>query len=121
MPGMNSPSAPQQPRLLDSVREAIRSRHYSRNTEDTYVAWIRRSIFVHGDVRNRGPADARSSADQLAIPPSPALPPPTGNRPAEIGRSTLQHIPVRSNAPFARPESLPSRAYPENPWPHVPK
>lgn len=36
------------PRLLDQVREAIRARHYSRRTEESYVAWIRRFILFHG-------------------------------------------------------------------------
>lgn len=36
------------PRLLDSVREAIRIRHYSRRTEQAYVTWIRRFIVFHG-------------------------------------------------------------------------
>jgi integron integrase len=35
------------PRLLDQVRAAVRSRHYSRRTEESYVAWIRRYIFFH--------------------------------------------------------------------------
>lgn len=35
-------------KLLDQVREAIRSRHYSRRTEESYVAWIRRFIVFHG-------------------------------------------------------------------------
>jgi len=48
MTTMNSPSAPQKPKLLDRVREAIRSRHYSRNTEDASVPWIKRFIFFHG-------------------------------------------------------------------------
>jgi hypothetical protein len=30
------------------VRLAIRARHYSRKTEDAYVAWIKRFIFYHG-------------------------------------------------------------------------
>jgi hypothetical protein len=54
MATMNSPSAPQKPRLLDRVREAIRSRHYSRNTKNAYVAWIRRYILFHG---KRHPAE----------------------------------------------------------------
>ena len=49
-----SPPAPRPPRLLDRVREAIRSRHYSRRTEKAYVHWIRRFIFVHG---KRHPAE----------------------------------------------------------------
>ena len=36
------------PRLLDRAREALRVRHYSRRTEEAYVAWIRRYIFFHG-------------------------------------------------------------------------
>jgi len=48
-----APEAPK-PRLLDRVREAIRARHYSRRTEKTYVAWIRRYIFFHG---KRHPAE----------------------------------------------------------------
>jgi integron integrase len=37
-----------QPKLLDRVRLTIRSRHYSRRTEDAYVHWIRRFIVFHG-------------------------------------------------------------------------
>jgi len=43
-----SPVQPRQPRLLDRVRSALRTRHYSRRTEEAYVAWIRRYIFFHG-------------------------------------------------------------------------
>src|SRR3989441_12775394 len=39
---------PAKPRLLDRVRTALRSRHYSRRTEEAYVAWIRRYILFHG-------------------------------------------------------------------------
>lgn len=42
------------PRLLDGVREVLRTRHYSRRTEEAYVAWIRRYIFFHG---KRHPAE----------------------------------------------------------------
>ena len=35
------------PKLLDQVRNAIRMRHYSRRTEQTYVAWIRRFNLFH--------------------------------------------------------------------------
>ena len=36
------------PKLLDRVRDAIRTRHYSRRTEEAYVYWIRRYIVFHG-------------------------------------------------------------------------
>ena len=48
------PAAPAPPRLLDRVRSALRARHYSRRTEQAYVAWIRRYILFHG---KRHPAD----------------------------------------------------------------
>src|SRR5437867_499539 len=42
------PADAPKPRLLDRVRGALRARHYSRRTEDVYVAWIRRYILFHG-------------------------------------------------------------------------
>jgi len=39
------PSAPQKPKLLDQVREALRTRHYSRRTEESYCHWVKRFIF----------------------------------------------------------------------------
>ncbi len=35
------------PKLLEMVRMAIRTRHYSRRTEEAYVSWIKRFIFFH--------------------------------------------------------------------------
>lgn len=35
------------PKLLDQVRDAVRTRHYSRRTEEAYAAWIRRYIVFH--------------------------------------------------------------------------
>src|SRR5262245_21726483 len=49
-----SPARPSPPRLLDQVRDTIRSRHYSRRTEKSYVAWIRRYILFH---RKRHPRE----------------------------------------------------------------
>jgi integron integrase len=42
------PAQAQGPRLLDRVREAIRRKHYSRRTEETYVHWIKRFIYHSG-------------------------------------------------------------------------
>ncbi|KAB2958912.1 MAG: hypothetical protein F9K13_11825 [Candidatus Methylomirabilis oxygeniifera] len=49
-PAVVTPSSPPpaKPKLLDQVRLAIRARHYSHRTEDTYVGWIKRFIFFHG-------------------------------------------------------------------------
>ena len=48
--GLMSPAV----RLMDQVRIAMRSLHYSRRTEESYVGWIRRFILFHG---KRHPAD----------------------------------------------------------------
>ena len=42
------PVDPRPPRLLDQIRHAIRLRHYSIRTEDTYVDWARRYILFNG-------------------------------------------------------------------------
>jgi len=36
-----------QPKLLDRLRLALRSRHYSRRTEQTYCYWVKKYIFFH--------------------------------------------------------------------------
>jgi Phage integrase, N-terminal SAM-like domain len=41
-------------KLLDQVRDAIRLKHYSYRTEETYVQWIRRFILFHS---KRHPAE----------------------------------------------------------------
>ena len=35
------------PRLLDQVRSALRMKHYSHETEKSYIAWIRQYIHFH--------------------------------------------------------------------------
>ena len=44
-------------RLLDAVRERMRTRHLSAATEESYVAWIRRYIAFHGRRHPRGLSD----------------------------------------------------------------
>jgi integrase len=42
------PSTPvRAPKLLEQVRQAVRLRHYSPRTEESYVAWIRRYVRFH--------------------------------------------------------------------------
>ena len=57
------------PRLLDQVRAAIRSRHYSRRTEDAYVHWIRHFIVFHGrrHPRELGAAEVTAFITWLAV------------------------------------------------------
>ncbi|MDH4140185.1 MAG: phage integrase N-terminal SAM-like domain-containing protein, partial [Coriobacteriia bacterium] len=38
----------QAPRLLDQLRDALHSRHYSVRTEKAYCLWVRRFVTFHG-------------------------------------------------------------------------
>jgi hypothetical protein len=51
---VSAPPTPPKPKLLDQVRQAIRTRHYSYMTEKAYVRWIKRFIFFHN---KRHPAE----------------------------------------------------------------
>ncbi|MGH0030245.1 MAG: integron integrase [Myxococcota bacterium] len=46
------------PRLLDQLRDALRTRHYSLRTEQAYVGWVRRFILFHD---KRHPKDMGSA------------------------------------------------------------
>lgn len=61
--------APQQPRLLDRLRDKIRVKHYSIRTEHAYVDWVRRFILFHdkrhpGDL---GAAEVEAFLTHLAV------------------------------------------------------
>jgi len=60
---------PGSPRLLDRVRAAVRVRHYSLRTEDSYVAWIRRYILFHGKRHplEMGSAEINAFLTHLAV------------------------------------------------------
>ncbi|MFQ5854005.1 MAG: integron integrase, partial [Candidatus Binatia bacterium] len=53
-PPYSPPTIAPKPRLLDQVRQAIRTRHYSYMTEKAYVGWIKRFILFHN---KRHPAE----------------------------------------------------------------
>jgi len=61
-------SPPGRPKLLDQVRDAIRRRHYSIRTEETYIHWIKRYIFFHGKrhPREMGEAEVTAFLNHLA-------------------------------------------------------
>jgi hypothetical protein len=75
--------AQEPPKLLDRVRAAIRTRHYSRRTDEAYVHWIRRYIpNGAGSLRFPRPgfAATRDSGPRRAITctsPSSSVPWPT--------------------------------------------
>ena len=55
--------------LLAQVRRAIRLRHYSRRTEEAYVAWVRRFVRFCGlrHPRELGPSDVTRFLSSLAV------------------------------------------------------
>ena len=66
--GSTSVPSPSPPKLLNAVREAIRLRHYSRRTEEAYIAWIRRFIVASGTrhPREMGETEVTAFLSRLA-------------------------------------------------------
>lgn len=56
-------------KLLDQVRDAIRLKHYSYRTEQSYVAWIRRYILFHNKQhpKDMGVAEIEAFLSHLAV------------------------------------------------------
>lgn len=61
--------SPEKPRLLEAVRQAMRVRHYSYRTEQTYVDWVRRFIHFHGTrhPKDMGAGEINTFLSHLAI------------------------------------------------------
>ena len=60
---------PPEKKLLDQVRDAIRTRHYSIRTEEAYVNWVRRFILFHGKrhPKDMGGAEIEAFLTHLAV------------------------------------------------------
>ncbi len=58
-----------QPRLLDQVRARLRSKHYARRTEESYIDWITRYVRFHQmrHPRELGPTDISAFLTYLAV------------------------------------------------------
>jgi integron integrase len=56
-------------KLLDQVRDAVRLKHYSYRTEQSYVGWIRRYILFHGKKhpQEMGYAEVEAFLTSLAV------------------------------------------------------
>jgi integron integrase len=63
-----SSAPPARPRLLDQVRNAIRRRHYSYRTEESYADWIKRFIRFRGKrhPREKGEPEVTAFLNHLA-------------------------------------------------------
>ena len=62
------PAPAARPRLLEQLRDAIRRRHYSYRTEETYLHWVRRFIHFSGlrHPRELGAAEVTAFLNYLA-------------------------------------------------------
>ena len=60
---------PEGPKLLDRMRAAVRARHYSRRTEESYVGWAKRFILFHGKrhPREMGGREIQEFLSYLAV------------------------------------------------------
>jgi Phage integrase, N-terminal SAM-like domain len=60
---------PKPKKLLDQVRDAIRLKHYSYRTEESYVYWIRRYILFHNKQhpKDMGGAELETFLTHLAV------------------------------------------------------
>jgi len=59
----------QKPKLLDQVRSAIRTRHYSVRTEEACVQWIKRLILFHNKrhPKDMGTPEINAFLSHLAV------------------------------------------------------
>lgn len=62
------PSQGKEKKLLEQYREALRNRHYSLRTEQTYISWVRQFILHHNKrhPREMGVAEINDFITSLA-------------------------------------------------------
>ncbi len=101
------------PKLLDRVREAMRTAHYSLRTEEAYLGWIRRFILWHGKRHpiEMGEAEVAAFLSDLAIVGNVAASTQNQARNAilYLYKSILERPlePIAGIAPAKRPKRLP--------------
>lgn len=63
------PVRTQPPKLIDQLRERLRTLHYSLRTEDVYVDWVRRFILFNGrrHPRDMGAPEVEAFLTHLAV------------------------------------------------------
>ena len=83
-PGGEVPGERKGPTLLMRLRQAIRQRHYSRRTEETYVGWVKRFVAFHG---RRHPAELGRRGKQFPV--APCFGPPCQRLNPEPGAECL--------------------------------
>jgi hypothetical protein len=66
-------------KLLDQMRDVLRSRHYSYRTEETYLDWVRRYILFHSKrhPKDMGVTEIQTLLTHLAVEKTSQPPPKT--------------------------------------------
>lgn len=66
---MQTSAQPEEPKLLDQVRDLIRLKHYSIRTEQAYLGWIKRFILFHHKrhPKEMGKTEIESFLTHLAV------------------------------------------------------
>src|SRR5256886_3795050 len=90
------------PKLLTLVRRAIRLRHYSRHTEDAYVAWVRRFVRFCG-LRHPSELGQEDVARFLSSLAEAGVSATTQNQAASALRFLYEEV---SRRPFVRPGGI---------------
>src|SRR5439155_795019 len=90
------------PKLLTLVRRAIRLRHYSRHTEEAYVAWVRRFVRFAG-LRHPSELGEPEVARFLSSLAEAGVSATTQNQAASAPRFLYEEVLGRS---FARPRGI---------------
>jgi len=62
--GSEEPDTEKLKKLLDQARDILRLKHYSRRTEESYIAWMKRYIFFHHKRHPRHPHQAGTARPQ---------------------------------------------------------
>jgi len=95
------------PRLYDRVVEVLRTRHYSRRTEQAYIHWIRRFILFHAraHLREVAEGDVNRFLTHLAVKENVAA--------STLQQTTLDRFPVRLPR-VAAPEARCRAVSPQN-------
>jgi len=63
------PTVKNKPKLLDQVRNVLRTKHYSLKTEEAYIYWIKKYIFFHNKrhPKEMGEAEINEFLTHLAV------------------------------------------------------
>jgi hypothetical protein len=91
-------------RLLDQVRDAIRLKHYSIRTEESYVTWIKRYILFHN---KRHPKEMTTAAIEAFLTHSPVQ----QNVAASTQNQALSALPFRYRDVLKTPLDPPHRCH----------